>query len=77
MYKHLRLIVNPHNPWFYFTTGTDCDGIHCHLLKYLKKSLNLTYDYLIVPDGLGIGSINGTWTGWVGHLQRNVSKYIF
>ena len=39
----LRVVVNPHEPWFYLLNNTECAGILCELLKYVCSSLNRSY----------------------------------
>ena len=75
IYNHLRLIVNPIHPWIYDIKGTDCKGVHCHLLRYVSTSLNFTYNFIEDPIGVGLVLKNGSCTGWLGILQRNVRSY--
>ena len=74
--NHLRLLVHLQPPWMHTINGTDCKGIHCNLLTYLSLSLNFTYNFIVESEGLGIVSANGSWTGALGILQRDVRKII-
>jgi hypothetical protein len=50
MYSHLRLVIYPHNPWIVINETIDkqyCEGIQCDLLKYVSKSLNFSYEFII------------------------------
>jgi len=50
MYSHLRLFIVPHNPWIVINKNIDkqyCEGIQCDLIKYVSKSLNFTYEFII------------------------------
>ena len=75
MSSHLRLVVIPQSPiWVNHINGTNCEGVLCHLLKYLSASLNFTYQFI---DGtafeIGDQSSNKTcWTGIMGQFQSNV-----
>ena len=75
MNRHLRLIINAHKPWMYDINVTnchgDCHGVLCNLLTYLSNSLNFSYNFIIESD-YGVKN-NGSYSGYMGHLQRNVS----
>ena len=45
----IKVVVNPHKPWFYSSNTTDCKGILCELLKYLCSSLKLNYTLINEP----------------------------
>ena len=71
MLNNLRAIVSPNNPWFLLNNHTDCEGILCHLFKYLSKSLNFNYTF-IVNNGSQVSK--GTRDGNYGRFLRNVFK---
>lgn len=75
MYSHLRLVVDPHYPWIVVNQAIDkqyCKGIQCELLKYVSKSLNFTYEYILDKHGDGDQLRNKTWIGSVGTIFNNV-----
>jgi hypothetical protein len=54
MNSHLRLDVYPVNPWIVINETIDkeyCKGIQCELLKYVSKSLNLSYQFITGGKG--------------------------
>jgi hypothetical protein len=75
MYSHLRLAINPLNPWIVINETIDkqyCEGIQCQLLKYVSKSLNFTYEFIIDRDGVGYELSNNSWKGFIGRIFNNV-----
>jgi hypothetical protein len=75
MYAHLRLDVNPHNPWIVINETIDkqyCEGIQCQLLKYVSKSLNFSYEFITDGNRTGHKSSNNSGTGAIGRIFRNV-----
>ena len=70
----LRVIISPHEPWFYQSNDTDCNGILCELLKYVCSSLNLSYNSTIKPiiNGTGYDEQTKEYKGLFGIFQRNV-----
>ena len=81
MNKHIRLVAELIKPWINKINNNNqtCDGIQCHLLVYLARSLNFTYDIKTTKDGSGYQLENGSWTGMTGIIERNVRfiPYIF
>jgi hypothetical protein len=50
MSSHLRLDIYPHNPWIVTNETIDkqyCKWIQCELIKYVSKSLNFSYQFII------------------------------
>ncbi len=79
MYSHLRLAINPHNPWIVINETIDkqyCKGIQCEILKYVSKSLNFTYEFIRESDGPGYELSNGSWKGHIGRIVKDV-RFIF
>jgi hypothetical protein len=75
MYSHLRLAINPHNPWIVINETIDnqyCEGIQCQLLKYVSKSLNFSYEFIIDRDGVGYELSDNSWKGFIGRIVNNV-----
>ncbi len=75
MYSHLRLAIDPHNPWIVINETIDkqyCEGIQCQLLKYVSKSLNFTYEFIIDRGENGYELSNGSWNGFIGRIFKNV-----
>ncbi len=75
MYSHLRLAINPHIPWIFIKETIDkqyCEGIQCQLLKYLSKSLNFTYEFIIESDGVGQELSNVLWKGFISRIFNDV-----
>jgi hypothetical protein len=75
MYSHLRLVIDPHNPWIVINETIDkqyCEGIQCQLLKYVSKSLNFTYEFIRESDGIGHELSNNSWKGFIDRIFNNV-----
>ena len=75
MNPHLRLVLDPHKPWIIINKTIDrqyCEGIQCNLLKYISKSMNFSYEFLIDKQGMGYRLKNKTWNGFMGRIARNV-----
>ena len=76
MNKHVGLVAEMVRPWIYKINNnhnnSTCGGIQCHLLVYLARSLNFTYDIKTNKDGSGYQLENGSWTGMIGIIERNV-----
>ena len=72
MLKNLRTVFRPNKPWIYVNNQTNCEGILCHLIKYLSKSLNFSYNLILDDEGQGFKLPNGQWSGVFGRFQRNV-----
>ncbi len=75
MNSHLRLDIYPHNPWIVINETIDkqyCKGIQCKLLKYVSKSLNFSYEFIIEVNETRSESSNELWTGAFGRIFRNV-----
>jgi len=75
MYSHLRLAINPHNPWIVINETIDkqyCEGIQCQLLKYVSKSLNFSYEFITDGNRTRQKSSNESWTGPIGRIFNNV-----
>jgi hypothetical protein len=69
MYSHLRLAIDPHIPWIVINETIDkqyCEGIQCDLLKYVSKSLNFTYEFILESDRIEHDLSNGSWNGITG-----------
>ena len=69
---HLNLFINAFMPWMSVRADNDCEGILCHLLKYVSKSMNFSYTLFGQNESLGTKLANGSWTGGISHLQTNV-----
>jgi len=79
MYSHLRLVIDPHNPWIIVNQTIDkqyCEGIQCQFLKYVSKSLNFSYQFIVEKEGVGRQLQNKSWTGFFGAIHRNV-RHVF
>ncbi len=75
MYSHLRLVINPYNPWIVINETIDkqyCKGIQCELLKYVSKSLNFSYEFVIGGNDKKDESSNELWTGRIDRIFKNV-----
>ena len=76
MYDHLRLTATPLMPYMDLIDHDHklgCKGITCHVIKYLSRSLNFTYD-LVTFKGPVIEVLkNGSWGGTFGYIERGVS----
>lgn len=72
MSRHLRLVAELCRPWILLNNDQVCTGIQCNLLKYLARSLNFTYQIITTKDGSGFQLDNGSWTGMIGMIERNV-----
>jgi hypothetical protein len=75
MDSHLRLDIYPHNPWIVINETIDKQyfkGIQCELLKYVSKSLNFSYQFIIDGNEKRSESNNELWTGNIGRIFRNV-----
>ena len=78
MNSHLRLVIAPHNPWIIVNETIDrqyCEGIQCDLLKYISKSFNFSYEFIIEKYGLGIQLENKSWDGMIGKIHRNLCLF--
>ena len=76
MIRHLRLVGEMLRPWIEIVgnDNTQCIGIQCKLIKYLSSSLNFTFEIFEEKAGPGYELQNGSWTGMMGRIQRNVSS---
>ena len=75
MYSHLRIVLDPLPPWIYLNKSKGeqhCTGIQCQLLKYISKSLNFSYEFIIDKQGMGYELKNKSWNGFMGQIARNV-----
>ncbi len=75
MYSHLRLAINPHNPWIVINETIDkqyCEGIQCDLLKYVSKSLNFSYEFIIDDIEIENKSSDRLWTSDITLIHENV-----
>jgi hypothetical protein len=75
MNSHLRLDIYPHNPWIVINETIDkqyCEGIQCELLKYVSKSLNFSYQFIIDGNEARSESSSEPWTRVVGRIFRSV-----
>ena len=76
MASNLRVVVKPQKPWFYGNDLVKCEGVLCHLIKYLSKSINLTTDCIKVNEGGRLDERNHSWGGAMGLIQRNVKLFM-
>ena len=71
--NHLRILGTEFDPWISIKSINDCEGIQCDLIKYLSRSLNFTFEFVKQEIGTGNRLPNGSWTGCIGRIDRNVS----
>ena len=69
----LRVIVRPHKPLFYGNYHVKCEGVLCHLIEYLSKSMNFTPHFIIGNDRGTFDTRNNSWSEVLGLIQRNVN----
>ena len=78
MNTHLRLVIFPHKPWIIINKSIDrqyCEGIQCDLLKYVSKSMNFSYEFIIEKSVIGWKLQNNSWNGMIGKIDRNVCQF--
>ncbi len=56
----------------YFMGNDRFEGFCADLLKQLAKDLDFTYTITLVKDGEYGALVDGSWTGMIGELLRNV-----
>jgi hypothetical protein len=75
MYSHLRLVIEPHNPWIVINETIDkqyCEGIQCDLLKYVSKSLNFSYEFITDEIEIENKSSGKLWGPAIALIHENV-----
>ena len=74
MSTHLRLVAEVIAPWIQLVNSSNhyCIGIQCNMLNYIARSLNFTYEIVATKEGPGYQLANGSWTGLIGKIERNV-----
>ena len=71
--NHLRILGTVFKPWLTIKSNNDCEGIQCDLIKYLSRSMNFTFEFIGQVIGTGHQLPNGSWTGCIGRIDRDVS----
>ena len=69
---NVRLVASLTSPWVEVNQNNTYSGIQIKLMNYIARSLNFTYELLIIYDGSGRKLDNGTWTGMIGRIKNNV-----
>ena len=71
----LKLAASSYEPWMllFMDNKYDCQGIACHLVKYISRSMNFTFEFVFQKEiGSGYQLPDGNWTGAIGLIQRGV-----
>ena len=75
--KNLKIAASEYEPYMILNRNDkeECEGIACHLIKYIARSMNFTFD-LIIQEEIETGDQlpDGNWTGAIGLIQSGVSK---
>ena len=76
MNGHLTLTATNFSPYMLLNDNDNhnCAGLNCNLINYLSSSMNFTYDFIKYTKKGSFKLPNGSWTGPIGLIQREVSE---